>query len=46
MITSGDLIAEMPGQELPGESVNEPMGEGAPLPAAPMQGMMPQGAPQ
>ena len=41
MITSGDLIAEMPGQELPGESINEPMGEGAPLPNAPTQAMMP-----
>jgi hypothetical protein len=37
MITSGDLIAEMPGQELPGELPNEPM-----------QAMMPpsQGIPQ
>jgi len=48
MITSGDLIAEMPGQELPGESINEPMGEGAPLPNAPTQAMMlpPQGISQ
>ena len=38
MITSGDLVAEMPGHELPGESD---------LPNQPMQGMMPpqQGMP-
>jgi len=41
MITSGDLVADMPGQQLPGEDMGE-MQQGAPMPP---QGMPPQGAP-
>ena len=47
MITSGDLVADMPGQQLPGEDMGE-MQQGAPMPpqGMPQQGAMPpQGMP-
>ena len=41
MITSGDLISEMPGHQLPGEDMNE-MQQTMPPQGAPPQGMPPQ----
>ena len=46
MITSGDLVADMPGQQLPGEDMGEMMPpQGMPPQGMPPQGMPPQGAP-
>jgi hypothetical protein len=51
MITSGDLVGEMPGREMPMENMGEmqQMGmppEGMPLESMPPEGMPPQGMPQ
>ena len=51
MITSGDLVSEMPGREMQMENMGEmqQMGmppEGMPLEGMPPEGMPPQGMPQ